>query len=214
MTKPQAYFEVREFINLGFLMAQFTPEQLAPVIEEVRAIEANFPGSEKWNQNLAGQIRHEYKLPGAVPHLEQLITPFFAEYDKIFGGYIARQCPDPSKPLLFMKESWVNFQRKHEFNPPHEHLGIMSFVIWLQIPYTREQEMACAPGTEANMNVAGQFGFQYSNTLGDICSNYIPAYKDFEYRMLLFPARMKHLVAPFYSSDEFRISVSGNFFAR
>jgi hypothetical protein len=60
MTKPQAYFEAREFINLGFLMAQFTPEQLAPVIQEVRAIEANFSGSEKWNQNLAGQIQHEY----------------------------------------------------------------------------------------------------------------------------------------------------------
>ena len=29
---------------------------------------------------------------------------------------------------------WVNFQKENEFNPPHNHSGLFSFVIWVKIP--------------------------------------------------------------------------------
>jgi len=105
----------------------------------------------------------------------------------------------------------VNFQKKYEFNPIHDHTGIMSFVIWMQIPYLMEDELKASPGASANPNLAGHFAFHYTNTLGDICHFFIPADKTQENTILLFPARMKHSVFPFYSSDDFRITVSGNF---
>ena len=35
---------------------------------------------------------------------------------------------------------WVNFQHQHEFNPAHNHTGIYSFVVWLQIPTTHREQ--------------------------------------------------------------------------
>ena len=34
--------------------------------------------------------------------------------------------------------------------------------------------------------------------------------KSFEGKMLMFPAKLQHLVYPFYTSDKERITVSGN----
>ena len=35
---------------------------------------------------------------------------------------------------LFLQRFWVNYQKQGEFNPYHEHGGIYSFSIWMQIP--------------------------------------------------------------------------------
>src|SRR5210317_1168257 len=29
---------------------------------------------------------------------------------------------------------WINFSQKHDFNPPHNHTGVLSFVIFCKIP--------------------------------------------------------------------------------
>ena len=34
--------------------------------------------------------------------------------------------------------------------------------------------------------------------------------KSFENKMIIFPAELHHLVYPFYTSDDYRITVSGN----
>jgi len=211
---PSIHFKPRPLNNFGYVEVQYSPEYLQPLIQEVADIQANFSVAEKWNENLAGQLKHEYKLTKAHSFLETMIAPLFTEYDRAFNNYIAKQCPDTNRPSLKLKNTWVNFQRKHEFNPPHDHEEVMSFVIWLKIPYSQESERNASPGMDANINVGGLFGFQYSDVLGNFTTCWLPAYKDFEYRMLLFPAKMKHLVAPFYSSEDFRISVSGNFFVK
>jgi len=47
--------------------------------------------------------------------------------------------------------------------------------------------------------------------LGNIRSHDLPVDKSYEKKLLLFPATMRHSVYPFYTSDDYRISVSGNF---
>jgi hypothetical protein len=74
-----------------------------------------------------------------------------------------------------------------------------------------EDELKASPGALANPNLAGHFAFHFTDTLGDIRTYSIPADKTQENSILLFPARMKHSVFPFYSSDDYRITVSGNF---
>ena len=45
---------------------------------------------------------------------------------------------------------WVNFQKKHEFNPIHNHFGAFSFACWINIPYNLDDEMDLAQVKNSN----------------------------------------------------------------
>ena len=46
-----------------------------------------------------------------------------------------------SKDLyLSMGKPWINFQKKHEFLPNHTHDGVLSYSIWIKIPYDEKKE--------------------------------------------------------------------------
>ena len=117
----------------------------------------------------------------------------------------------PQHPFpLYLDSLWVNLQQKHEFNPVHDHSGIFSFVIWLQIPYTRVDEHQ-SPGYKSNSPCSGNFNFFYTNALGDIVPYSMECNITKENVIYFFPSKMKHSVYPFYSTDDYRITVSGNF---
>ena len=42
--------------------------------------------------------------------------------------------------FMELKAFWVNFQNQHEFNPVHSHDGFLSFVIWMKIPTSWEEQ--------------------------------------------------------------------------
>ena len=56
----------------------------------------------------------------------------------------------------------------------------------------------------------GYFSFSYTNIFGEISNCDIAVDKKDEGRILFFPSKMVHQVFPFYTSDEYRITVSGN----
>jgi hypothetical protein len=200
-----------QFQNIGFIKASFSNEQLAPLRKEIEKLSRNFNSGVKHNHKLAGNLQYEFLLKESKKHTYNLVAPLFLEFDKQFNNYITKNPLLPENSPIELNELWVNFQKKHEFNPIHDHTGIMSFVIWMQIPYLIEDELKASPGASANPNLAGHFAFHYTDTLGDIRTYNIPADKTQENTILLFPARMKHSVFPFYSSDDYRITVSGNF---
>jgi len=201
---------VNYFSNLGFLAEQLTDEQLRPIKEEIESIKLNFEGSVKHNSDLAGNIVNEFGLIKNHQYIEKLILPYVIEYDKEFNflkdyNFLTKDCP------VILETAWVNFQKKHEFNPVHNHTGIMSFVIWINIPYNLEEEITKGPGAKSNKNVPGAFEFQYTSIMGDVCGHTIHVDKSLENALIVFPAKLCHSVYPFYTSDDYRISVSGNF---
>jgi hypothetical protein len=111
---------------------------------------------------------------------------------------------------LYLDKLWVNFQEKHEFNPVHDHTGVFSFVIWVKIPYNLKNETALSPGANSAQPLAGHFSFYYTSVLGHLSHFSIPADETMENTLLIFPSKLNHSVYPFYSSEDFRISVSGN----
>jgi len=111
---------------------------------------------------------------------------------------------------MIIYEPWVNFQKKYEFNPPHRHNGVISFVIWLQIPFFIEAELKNPSIQDSRNPIPGCFNFHYTDALGTIQHYNIQADKTMENTLLLFPSTLNHSVNPFYTSDEYRISVSGN----
>tara|TARA_B100001250_G_C19527912_1_gene668974 strand:- start:19 stop:717 length:699 start_codon:yes stop_codon:yes gene_type:complete len=112
---------------------------------------------------------------------------------------------------------WVNYQYKHEFNPPHTHSGVYSFVIWLKIPYDCKKEKLNKrfSGTKWDDRKAGDFQFMipsHSPNKPMIHTHDYELDESCEGTMLFFPSTLHHQVFPFYTSDENRISMSGNIF--
>lgn len=104
---------------------------------------------------------------------------------------------------------WVNFQKKHEFNPLHDHSGLFSFVIWMKIPYNweDEKELPWVKGSRSEQTV-GNFVLVDRNLYNHV----FLMNKDIEAHCVFFPSNLFHMVYPFYTSDEDRISVSGNIY--
>ena len=192
--------------NPGYLLEQLTEAELAPIWEEVRSLQA---GSNRRpaNQVLAGNIQEEYFLDTSRSHIEHVVMPRVDRYIQGFnyGEYLDQQS---GGDRLHLGLTWVNFQRKGEFNPPHWHQGQFSFVIWLQIPYTFAEESQMAHSK--NYAVNGDFHFQWTTSLGQIRNHSLLADRRLEGHVCVFPATMLHTVFPFYSSEETRITVSGN----
>ncbi len=103
-----------------------------------------------------------------------------------------------------MTALWCNFQRQSEFNPPHDHDGKLSFVIYLSIPDPLKKENAEYKGKSCG---PGGIQFMWGEGPRDCVSyqSYFPKEGD----MFIFPAWLRHWVMPFHS-DCVRVSVSGN----
>ena len=131
----------------------------------------------------------------------------------ILGNYILEKSKELEyayHPDLSIKSMWVNFQKKYEYNPMHLHDGVMSFVIWMKIPYKYEDEMQHETAKKVNCCMNGSFEFIYTNLLGAITGYQYSLSPEAEGGVLIFPSALHHVVHPFYTSDEERISISGN----
>lgn len=187
--------------NHGFVEHQYKSKDLKPLKQMVKQVQKNSQKYNDYRPQLAGNIKEEYQLDDSIkPHINQLLAPLIEQYGKY-------------KPLpkhLMLGNVWVNFQRKYEFNPPHTHDGVLSFVIWLDIPYTFEEEDAMSPGSKSVKPLSGRFAFNLP--IGDEVKSYYPrADKTANGTILLFPSHLSHSVFPFYSSDKLRITVSANY---
>lgn len=200
------------FPNLGYIETEFPESDLDPIKNEIqKLIDSNFQLGVPAQEDLAGNLKREYKLPQCKDYVNYLIGGMCDNYGRDgFAYYNQIDFLTADLPIV-LDEVWVNFQQKHEFNPPHTHSGIFSFVIWIDIPYSIEDELDHPISKMSNTPVAGQFAFFYTNALGKVCTHYIPADKTYNHRAVFFPAALSHAVFPFYTSDRYRISVSGNY---
>jgi hypothetical protein len=130
------------------------------------------------------------------------ISKYLGVYDQMFEKFINK--PYQKRPHYIMTALWINYQKQNDFNPPHDHDGKLSFVIYLQIPDKLKKENKEYKGKSCG---PGGIQFVYGNGPRD-CVTYQSFFPE-ENDMYIFPAWLKHWVAP-YKSDCIRISVSGN----
>ena len=205
-------YNINVLNNFGFISSKFSESDLAPIKTEINNIQNNFElyESQKFNKTLVGNIKREYQLVESKQYMEKLLMPLVGAYDRDFG-YMKKFNILTSNVPMVLDSCWVNFQKKYEFNPIHNHSGVYSFVIWTNVPYDMEEERKLSPGVESTFNSAGMFAFLYSDSIGGINPFSIPVDKNMENNVILFPSNFYHMVYPFFSSDGYRISVSGNF---
>jgi hypothetical protein len=208
-----------DLTNIGIIKSQASPELLSIVGAEISKIQSDFSKGVPKNKTLAGNILHEYELFDCHDALEiktrEMAMMHQEEYGKSYttGLNAHNTLLEKGKiPSLKLNSVWVNFQQKGEFNPLHNHTGLYSFVLWYKVPYYENIEATASPGRRSKNNLAGKFEFQYTNILGNITGIQIPVDKQWEGQMLLFPSLLNHQVYPFFSSNDYRISVSGNLF--
>lgn len=102
---------------------------------------------------------------------------------------------------------WVNYQKKAEYLPMHVHEGVLSWVLWVQIPYDIDKERT---GAKDNNGMTSCFAFNYSDICGHMQAQSLPISKEHEGVLMMFPSKLQHIVYPFYTSDGERITISGN----
>jgi AraC-like DNA-binding protein len=191
--------------NPGYLLHKFTDKELEPIWAEVNT----YPQSGSDKSLHKTRIEGDRYLRDCHTYLERLLVPhvdaFIQGFD--FGFHLSRE---EVSQKLGMSRSWVNFHTKHDYNPSHNHFGQLSFVIWLRIPYTFEQENLLHKPKDGYSKMNGDFHFQWIDTTGLIRSHSLDADASRENYLCLFPATLHHNVFPFYSTDETRITVSGN----
>lgn len=197
------------FDNINYFKGILPQESMDVFREEVSYVQNNFDSIKTSNHTLAGNIAREYQLDAESIHkTEAILLPYakaYCESNKfLFGKYVGQS-------KLKLESTWINFQAKHEFNPPHNHTGVISFVIWVKIPYSSAEERKNKSVQYSNAPLAGSFQFLYTDALGGICPHNIHCDKSMENTLLMFPAQLKHAVFPFYTSDDYRITISGNF---
>ena len=113
---------------------------------------------------------------------------------------------------LVMREFWVNSSRQNEFNPTHNHGGVLSFVIWMKIPTHYDEQYEIPFVKESNTPMASDFQFIYTDVGGQIQGYRIQMSPEMEGFICLFPATTIHQVFPFYNCEDDRVSISGNLY--
>ena len=178
-----------------------------------------------WRDSLAGNMKYggsyiykeEFTLK-AEKYLLQYLDRFLNTIEKQFGPNQVnrlkekscftlgsrRQASQTDKGKIALDTIWINYQNKHDFNPPHTHKGILSFVIFCKIPKNIFNDSAVT-----NAPDHGKIMFQHGESMTKLMGNLYPV-KPYEKLMFIFPANLNHYVPSFWT-DETRVSVSGNF---
>ena len=200
----------RHFPNIGVVEAQLPDDvvkNIWKVIKKARKKPEDMKGE------LAGNISSSIKLDGDAPLLKEFVGELLPKFiDSHINSYGAPWRATMKEGEGWNLESlWVNFQKKHEFNPPHDHSGVFSFVIWMQIPtsYAEQKKLPICAESNADNHISN-FAFSYTNTMGRVSTFAYNMEKQAEGYMVMFPSQMLHQVFPFYENDGERISISGN----
>ena len=153
----------------------------------------------KHNSRLVGHIKEEYAISPCI-EFKNYIMEMLIEFT---GDHTI------DSDICDFSQTWVNFQKKAEFNPAHVHQSMYSYVVWINLPFKIEDEYALFP--DVNEPATSNFIFIYHDPDSPTLKLHnIEADKRYEGKIILFPSTMMHSVYPFYTSDEYRISLAGN----
>ena len=201
-------FEHSHLPNVGLTNGIIPPDIYQDLNKEIVDIHTNDSGIHKMNESLAGQITKEYELTKS----RQLLDPYLEEMGRAYQkewNYYPKENPNDNK--LKVESVWVNMQKKLEVYPLHNHDGTLSFVAWLYVPFKLEDERNMENCKNSRtVELSSTFQFVYTTALGNIANCPMFEESGWEAQIIMFPAKLLHMVYPFQTSDDYRISIAGN----
>jgi hypothetical protein len=203
------------FDNFGYTLTK-VPSQIMDILRVERKKHATGdPVLRHMNKNLVGQINKEHDVTHIkeVPHVKDFLLDSAQTYANIFN--LPRVPNDVytnhDEWDICVDKMWMNVQERGEYNPIHSHKGIMSFVIWFEIPYDIQEEKSLNNAKYSNLPSNGDFFFHPINTFGQLYSVPMNVGKNSEGTMCMFHAKLLHSVTPFFTTNKQRVTFSGNF---
>jgi hypothetical protein len=193
------------FPNYGFVQDDVPTsimKELETMVTEVQTDECRIT-----SKKLAGNIELTYQLQNSKT-LENYLLTLCDYYSS--NHDLTHTTKNLSSRFLSLDNCWVNVQKKNEFQPMHSHDGDFSFVIWTQIPYNLSEEHCSKSTAKSNSPRQGMFSFFYTNIFGEIREAAFPVDQNYQGKIFLFPGCLNHMVYGFQSSEQSRISISGN----
>jgi hypothetical protein len=191
------------FSHFVGLKSQVSDDILKQLKNEAKFILENQNQFQKYNNKLAGNLEKEYLTHKSKKILEKDLITLANKYHKYSKE-------NEYYPNWIIDDLWINFQKKYEYNPLHNHSGDLSFVLWITIPYDLEEELSLPNCKNSNAPVNSLFQFIFTDFLGKLVTSGINIDKSYEGTIVMFPSALNHTVHPFYTSDDYRISISGN----
>ena len=195
--------ELFYFKNLAYVKSKVSSSTLEELKKEAKFILENSNKFKKYNKTLAGNLEKEYSTHKS----QEILKPYLISLANEFHKHSTENEHYPQWKII---DPWINFQKKYEYNPLHNHTGVLSFVLWVQIPYDLKDELSHPNCINSNASSNSLFEFVCTDFMGRIVKNKIEVDKSWEGTMIMFPSSLHHMVHPFYTSDEYRISISGN----
>ena len=150
--------------------------------------------------NLAGVINEEFKITDQES-VNAILSKYYDNFCQVFNHWYG-----VAPTSVSIVESWTNFMKANEYNPPHVHNGSnFSSVFYLDVPtkISEEHKNFRGKGTKP-----GQIVFNMASHLEGNIGIYphTPVTGDF----FIFPSKLIHHVNPFKSKVT-RISMAINF---
>jgi len=204
--------------NIWYIMGE-TPSFVQKELDNLYelALKKNLP---RVNRTLAGYLDMEYGIEHSGDVNNFILQTFADHLPQI--KEITKSNSLNWHPALKVINQWINIQKKNESNPIHVHSGDLSYVFWHKVPYTLEAEKKLVQNADV---YPADFTFVYADknnefvdmsTSGMLNTRYLifeqlNIYNDKENTFAIFPAWLAHSVGQFKSSEEFRVTFSGNF---
>ena len=202
-------FDHTHLPNVGLTQGMIPPDIYQALNQEIVDIHNDDSNTMRMNHSLAGQITKEYQITKSLP----VLNPYLEEMGRVYQkewDYFPKE--NPNKDLK-VESVWVNMQKKLEVNPLHNHDGTLSFVAWLYVPFKLEDERNMENCKNSRtVELASTFQFVYTTALGTIANCPMFVESGWEARIVMFPAKLLHMVYPFQTSDDYRISIAGNLY--
>jgi Rps23 Pro-64 3,4-dihydroxylase Tpa1-like proline 4-hydroxylase len=153
---------------------------------------------EQSNEYLVAEIAEEVYPQLSEENVDDLKKELIPHLENILGAPIEDININGETDLGIENDVWINYQRKGEFNPIHNHRGVFSFVIYADVPEEIRKEH------ETSLSQVNGL-IQFSSNKSDNVLTVNPRNND----ILIFESSHKHQVWPF-SSDKTRITIAGN----
>ena len=182
------------------------------VIEEVQShIESvRNDSSRDMGERLAGRIIQQYDISdlcsenvyGCIhAHLRNMCEGIEGVTGYSFGEFDFNGCQIDSL--------WVNIQKANEYNPPHLHDGMWSFVFYTKNDISQQEALDNHFDKQKGQSLGGALELRYGemNWMNFAQYQHWPEVGD----IIMFPSWLQHCVHSFYKEGAERISVAGNF---
>jgi len=170
--------------------------------------------NEDWKENKAGNVSRCNLIDKDNWFYETLLKKltekmFYYDWNNYRKYHIEKE---ESPPEFELYSFWVNYQKKHEHVPIHNHDSLYSFVVFMKIPTHWEEQHVRPKNLNSHVVThasASDFGFLLVQGQRVEVNHFSLSSGD-EGRMLFFPGWLQHMVYPFYECEEERITISGN----